>query len=377
MAGKRISLKPRAKKKPPAVRRYKTGVEAAPVDDGFRWFKEYFRLDLDRKEVSRILRDYIKDNYKGEERTLLLSAPDYWYSGRGEVAASITWRQKGMDFPDNWDPERHVKHYIDQVRHAALTKIEKANDPDNKDAVVPTISPMERVKAKTSAFIGRIDEYLDTWEEREKFSLFNEMTKEGLSSFSAVEVLAYYKRIFVELRELVDKKTPELVEAYSHWSVPQRKKYFAFVSAMVSDADKYVLSKKAQRKPSKPRVKSADKQVKKLNFAKDSAEFKLTSIDPTKIVGAQRLYTFHVKERIVTEFVTNSGKGFEISGSTLKNFTTEKSRSIRLRKPEDTLVIFLRKTAAQIDKEWSQLTTKTTTPTGRINKDMILLRVIE
>lgn len=375
MAGRKISLKPRAKKAP-TVRRFKTGVEAAPVDYGFRWFKEYFRLDLDRKDVSRILKDYIKDNYKGEERSLLLSAPDHWYTGRGEVAASIMWRKKGMDFPDNWDPQRHVNYYIDQVRHAALTKAEKDEDPD-KETIVPTVSPMERVQRKTDSFISKIDEYLDTWEEREGFSMFNEMTKEGLSSFSASAVLAYYKRIFVELRELIDKKTPELVEAYSHWSVPQRKKYFTFVSSIVSDADKYVLSKKAQRRPSKPRVKSADKQVAKLNFAKDSAEFKLTSIDPTKIVGAQRLYTFHVKERIVTEFVTNSGNGFEISGSTLKNFATERSRSIRLRKPEDTLVIFLRKTTAQIDKEWSELTTKTTTPTGRINKDMILLRVIE
>ena len=40
-------------------------------------------------------------------------------------------------------------------------------------------------------------------------------------------------------------------------------------------------------------------------------EDKLTSINPAAIVGAQRLYTYNIKYKRLTELVSN-GKGFEI-----------------------------------------------------------------
>ena len=50
--------------------------------------------------------------------------------------------------------------------------------------------------------------------------------------------------------------------------------------------------------------------------------------------------------------------------------------STTLRKPEDVLPQILTKTEKQIDKILSELTTKVKVPTGRINKDCILLRVL-
>ena len=86
---------------------------------------------------------------------------------------------------------------------------------------------------------------------------------------------------------------------------------------------------------------------------------------------------FNTKTRVITEYVTNSAKGFEVSGTTLKNIDTSSSRSTRLRKPDAFLPIILKKTANQINKEWQSLTTKTTVPNGRINKDTVLLRVLD
>ena len=85
----------------------------------------------------------------------------------------------------------------------------------------------------------------------------------------------------------------------------------------------------------------------------------------------------NTKTRVIAEYVTNSAKGFEVSGTTLKNIDTSLSRSTRLRKPDAFLPIILKKTANQINKEWQSLTTKTTVPNGRINKDTVLLRVLD
>ena len=51
------------KKKIPLPRKIKTGVAAAPIHN-FRHFAEYFRMDLDQKEISFILKAYLKNNIK-------------------------------------------------------------------------------------------------------------------------------------------------------------------------------------------------------------------------------------------------------------------------------------------------------------------------
>jgi len=79
----------------------------------------------------------------------------------------------------------------------------------------------------------------------------------------------------------------------------------------------------------------------------------------------------------LTQYVTTSTKGFEISGSTIKNFDDSLSKTSRLRKPQDVLPEVLKLTPKQMDKRvWDKLTTKISVPNGRINKDCVLLRVI-
>ena len=102
----------------------------------------------------------------------------------------------------------------------------------------------------------------------------------------------------------------------------------------------------------------------------------MVSIPPIKIIGSFRLYTFNIKTRVLSEYLTEHPRGFEISGTTIKNIGP-KSRSVRLRKPNDFLPFALGKTPNQIDKEWQKLTTKSTVPNGRLNSDTILLRVID
>jgi len=360
-------------------RKVRTGIAAAPTES-FHWFADYFRTDVDKKEISEVLRTYIKENYKGAERTLLLSAPEYLYHAEHGTAATIQWKKLGYQWPERWNGIAKIERYISNVRIAALKKVTEKNDSD-KPLVVGR-SPMDIVKERTSDFIGEIESVIDLWltdmhVDIENYSVYNEMVKIDLNSFSAKRVLDYYVPLQKELLELINDKTPELVEGYRNMPVSQRKNYLKLVQTIVDDAERYVLSKKAKRKPSKPKAKTADKQVVKLVYATESAEFKLTSINPTSVIGASRLYTFNVKSRIMTEYVSERTAGFEIRGSTIYGISTELSRSIRLRKPEEQLSTFLTKTPTAINKVWETLTTKTIDEvSGRINKDTILLRAL-
>lgn len=363
------------KKATPLPRKIRTGIAAAPTKSFF-WFADYLRTDVEKKEIGDLLRSYIKENYKGEERTLLLGAPEYHYSSEAGAAATIQWKKLGYEWPDRWNGDRKIMNYIARTREAAIRKLTEKDDSDKP--AVPTKSAMEVVKERTSDFIGEVESIIDDWENQAEYSLYNEMIKSDLNSFSAKHVLDYYLPLQKEIEELVNKKPEDLTEAYSYMSVPTRKKYLAFIQKITSDAERYVLLKKVARKPSKPKVKTADKQVSQLVYAKESAEFKLNSINPTSIVGSSRLYTFNVKSRIITEYVSERTSGFEVRGSTIYGISAERSRSIRLRKPEEQLSTFLTKTPSVIAKFWESLTTKTIDEvSGRINKDTILLRTLD
>jgi len=372
--------KPKRKKSVPLPRKIRTGLAAAPIKS-FHGFRDYFRLDLDRKEVAGVLKTYIRDNYTGDERRLLLSGPDYVYTSQYGPAAGIQWKNLGYEWPEKYDGEKAAKTCVENIRYWAEKKAEE-QIKDVKTAK-PVRSPMDIVKERTSDFIGEIEEVLDMFYnggdlDIDNYSVYNEMIKADLNSFSASNVLKYYQPLLAEVDELVTNKTDDLVEAYSSWSIPKRKKHLKLVQSIVSDAERYVLSKKAKRAPSKPRVKTADKQVTKLVYAKDSTEHKLTSVNPTTIIGAVRLYTFHVRERIITEYITDSPKGFEVRGSTIYGIDADRSRAVRLRKPEEQLSMFLTKTPTAINKFWETFTTKTITDVkGRINKDTILLRALD
>lgn len=355
-------------------RRIRTGLAAAPTDS-FRWFYNYLRLDVQRKDLAAIIRNYIRKHHKGEEQKILLAGPEWIYGGMPGVAASIEWMNRGLDLPKDWNFDKQWKDYTNEVKFWVDKKKAERNDSDKPKA--PARAPIDYLQEKTANFLGHVDGIIDEWKENKDWSMYEELLKENASTYTAKAALDYYNKQRLELEELIKSKTPILVEAYSHMSKADQKAFFAFYERIVSDVKKYMLSKKAQRKPQAPRVKSADKQVAKVQYCKASADYKLTSIDPINIIGMHRLYAFNIKDRTVIEYTTDEITGFQINGTTIKNFDPENSRAIRLRKPEEALIIFQTKTWRQIDKYWKTLTTKTTVPNGRLNKDTVLLRVLD
>jgi len=114
-----------------------------------------------------------------------------------------------------------------------------------------------------------------------------------------------------------------------------------------------------------------------LRYLKDSSNFKIASINPVRVIGAQRLLVFDTGNRILFDYTASGEKGLQLSGSTLKNTDSSLLRAKRLRKPERDLQTFVTGTPKQIDKLWNELTTTETKPNTRINQRMILLRVFE
>lgn len=353
-------------------RRARTGIAAAPTSS-FMHFNDYIRLEVDKKEISSTIKQYFKTSLSKEDYKIAIAAPEWAFTSATGLAATIAWKNLNFEFPAKWNAE-NVLSRVNEFLKLGLAKI---NSDSADKPIVPRKSIQELLAEKRSNFIGGIEEVLDDWENNQNYSLYNEMKKADIAASIAKAVYEYYLPIRNEADELVNQKTPDLLEAFSYMSVKQRKAYLAFLNNLLDDAEKYLGSKKATRKTRKPQVKSALKQIEKLKYQKENREYKLTSINPSLIIGAMRVYLFNTKNRHLTELISDKPTGFEVSGSTIKGLDVEACRYTTLRKPEEFVKIVLSKTPNQIDKEWAKLTTKTGLANGRMNDQTIILRALE
>lgn len=366
------------KKKPRLPRRPKTGLAAAPLDN-FDKCKYYFHYELDRKDTSAVVKDYIKKEFSKDEAKAILAHPEYKFYMYSHWAATIHWINLGLEFPEG------KTAYRDKVRgfyEGMIEEGKKILSEKKEDEVtnVVRLTPQQLMARKINATIMTdLDQLEDEWIDKKKTDLdvYNQFMKHGLKANAVEPVRKRLEGWLLDYEDAYHKRCEQAVEGYSHVNRAELKRRITCVKNMLSDLDKIKAAVKATRKVRVARPKSADKQIQRLKFLKESKEYKLVSINPAQVPGAMRLFTFNEKTRALTEYVTESAGGLEISGTSIKKFDTEASRSVRLRKPDDMLPLVLKKTPLQIDKEWQKLTTKSTVPNGRINEHTVLLRIMD
>jgi hypothetical protein len=374
-----------AKRKQKTKSRVKTGLGGAPLDRGFMQYKSYIRTEVDKKDIAGLIRNYIRKEYTKDEVKIMFSASDWQFYLYTHIAATIGWKNAELEFPISWRSEMVLNNYITALTIDGNKRIaEKEATVD--DSAPKSRSPMEILKIKTGDVLANIDDVIDDHVLNHKtnnaltafdeLNIYSKFNKEGTAYNTAKASFDHIEKLTEEIELLLTKKDDQLTESYSFMKPKRQKVLLAFLIDIRDDIKRYMLNKKATRKTKAPTIMTADKQVAKIKYAKESIEYKIQSINPVSIIGASQLYTFNTKNRMLTEYLTSSPKGFEMKGTTLQNLNSA-SRSIRLRKPEDILPDIQCKPLSRINTIWKGLTTKQSTPNGRINNDTILIRIFK
>ena len=115
--------------------------------------------------------------------------------------------------------------------------------------------------------------------------------------------------------------------------------------------------------------------MKSLKYKTEDTENKLVSINPVKIIGAEKLWIYNVKTRKLGVYVTSDAAGLDVKGSSILNYKYSESISKTLRKPKDVLSRVLDGGKVVLRKVMNEINAKPQELNGRINKDTILLRV--
>jgi hypothetical protein len=372
---------PLVKRKKKTIRaRRRTGAGAAPVEKGFDSVLYYFQNEVDRKETIECTKSFIRTTFNKTDAKHILANPDYNF-GHSYMGATSYWYTSGQEVNERstyWHDSlvNRFKGYIDAGK--AIVK-EKALEKKVEKNIV-TLSPMQRLQNKISNTIMQdLLNLEDQWMEGEKtdIDIYSLFKKHGLPNSATLPVRQLIEGWLLDYDDALHARCDQAVEGYSHLKKPELKRRVKACQDMLLDLDKLKSAAKAQRKTRVKQPKAADKQVSKVKYKKEDSEFKLASINPVQIVGKTRLYTFNTKSRMLTEYITQSVGGFEISGTSIKNIDSINSRTVKLRKPNEFLALVLTKSVKQIHIAWDTLTTKSSVPNGRLNDDTILLKALD
>jgi hypothetical protein len=284
------------------------------------------------------------------------------------------------------------ERYITRINtgiDAAITAGKANRKIEDIDKAKPVKTSAQILSEKTSDFIAEVEHVIDlyhdpkVWLDGENYSVFNELKKIAAPKPLAQKVYDYYKPLYDEIDELINKKTPDLVEGYGHLKTAKDKKdYLSFVKNILDDCSKFMNAATAAkvRAPRQPRAKkkvSVEKLVAKVKYQKESAEFKLTSVDPANLIGATEVYLFNTKYRHLVQLVAASVDGFSIKGTTITNVREEACLRKTLRKPEDVLTEIGKTTKARVNKVFIDIKTKAATANSRLNEETIILKVFK
>jgi hypothetical protein len=318
--------------------------------------------------------DWVKSNRPNDLKSY--KAGEDWRTS-STLGSLVKIHSMGAPIPESYVD--FINKQIDIVVSSGKINIENSIEKVEDNAtVVKKKNPSELLKEKTLGVMGEIegfiDEHLDGTLDK-NFSLYTHLKGLDAAAQTAHDIIKAYREMEAELSELIVEKTEDLVEGYSHLTLSQQKKLLKLVSGFISDSEKFVLSKKATRKPRAKRATPATKQAEKVIYQKESTDYKITSTSPAHIVGATEVYLFNTKTRVLKYLVTDKREGFIISGTSIKNYDKELSFKKKLRKPEETIDSVNKMTKIRALKALKALKTAQSETDARINADTIILKV--
>ena len=341
---------------------------------GAQWYNYFYKA----KDYIPFVIRYAEEVHGFDKKQIqaIKALPDYKINQGTSAIARLHFR--GFIHPQDWH-DRVLNSLLEKVKLG--TEILKTKRAEKK-AAPPPISPAQRAYNNMIETIhGDWDnKVIDEWMDgnfKPEFNVYEVWKQHGLKGNV---INAFREKVQFEydlVSDAYNNNCDQAVEAYSHITRRNQKKMLKTMETIFTDLDKLKDSFKAVRMPRTKKPKASDAQVANLQYKQEDIDAKVTSINPVLIPGKERLFVYNTKQRVLSQYVTTSTKGFEVGGTSIRNFDDKLSKTSKLRKPEDILPEILNLTPKQIEKRvWDKLTTKINTPTGRINKDCILLRVV-
>lgn len=314
-------------------------------------------------------RQYLKDYFKGDKAACknIDRIPDSRIPYTAAWLCRIVNNQKRDLSESEWV---YVNNSIQDATRA---------QPEEEEVEAPVkverSSIQDRMKEKLSDIIGEIEALVDSGD----VDLYEWLKKNEVPAAYAPRIADYYRPIETEFRlAMVPKGQDGHRDGYENWSKAELRARAEFYGKIVSDAERYGEVTKKTRAPRKARPMSMDKLLRNLKYLKESNEYKVASINPVGIVGAQELWVFNTNSMVLGVYRAVDRGGLSVKGSAVTNWDEKASVYKKVgRNPEASIKRVLDGGKLVLRKVMDEIKSKAAVPNGRINNHMILLRAIK
>lgn len=330
----------------------------------FYYYNYYYSQKDCKKYVVEWMKsttEFDKDEIKAFERSSDKSIPMTACSLVMAHRAGMPLRPRHIEFLD--------EVILDAIKGAEPEAVEVTADA-KPEVYKPTIQ--DRLAEKTAELIGELE---GKYDDMESFKAYDWLTSKNVVQSQLGKYESVYTKRKEELEQAQEKTDAQLKEGYSHYKTADFKKRIGWINDLLAAIEQYRGVKKATKKARVKKAPSKEKLIAKLKYAKENKELKIVSINPADIIGSQELWVYNTKSRKLGKYVAASYKTLSVKGTTIEGFDTDKSVCKTLRKPEEKLKEFAKAGKIQLRKFLDEIKATETKMNGRINADIVLLRV--
>jgi hypothetical protein len=336
----------------------------------FNWYNYSFG----RKDAKEFIIDYAKAVGRSKDEIAILKS-----ISESKVQVQVGWIARMLVV--GYQPDEKTKTFFAKKYKELLIEAKKAPVVEvdvEPTPAQPVVSIQQRIRDKASEEAGDIEGMIDDFITagcKNPADMDNYFRSKKLSAVVMKRICEIFIPRSEHLAEVLAGQDKQLVEGYSNFSKVQLRKLKEFYDTIIASANKASVENKPVRKTKAKKEKPATVVASKVQYMPEFAELSLKSIAPVKIVGAMQAWVYNTKTKMLCVYNAENAKGLTFKGTTFQNFNKETSVGKRLRKPEVTIKELVEAGKVKLKKILSDLNTKELQLTGRMNSDIIVVRV--
>lgn len=235
--------------------RVKTGIKGIPQDRGFRAVDYYMHYDLEKKDIVRLAKNYIKNNYSKEDAKAINANAEWNFTIYNGIVAAAYCMDHDIEFPEEYSRyPQEVKIYFDGLlakgKGILRTKVALEEIRETKKILTPQQRLLNKIHATVMLDVDKME---DEWYEGEKsdFDIVAAFRIYELKGMAVAPVVAYLQRMLPEYVDAHSGECKDAKKAYEHLGKRELTRRIKVINNMITELEKYKIAQKAMRKKRK------------------------------------------------------------------------------------------------------------------------------
>ena len=337
----------------------------------------YVQHEIQPKQITKALVLYAKNaelDYK-----LLNILGDVWSTVAGKYAYIIN---QGAELPE--DIQIGFDRLIGELTERATrmkAKRKEAEEKTEKKNTGPVLTVQDRMRMQAEGVGTVFDEWLDDLMsgKAKKLDTMEPIAQMKLADFKAGQarwLRSFYEPELALVQEVLTGKDEQLVEGYSNVKKSCLLRVAKLLDKILTATTMIETVSRAQRKTRVKKLPSVAKQIARLKYCERHDETGVASVSPAGIIGASEVWVYNTKYRKLGHYVAQDVSGLTIKGTTIKDFSTESVQKT-LRKPKIQLKDFMASGKVKLRKFLGNIRAVDTKLNGRINTNIVILKIVK